>query len=179
MGLAGLVALAGRIGAAESPPSAPVDPNRTVQGGSRAEFRETLHARADPGLPAYVPAHGVTEKLVVMGTDTMADLMNLWIAGFRRFHPQADFLLEAKGSLTGAAPLTEGRSDLATFSREMFPSEVEAFKAAHGYAPLQICVALGGYRAPDRTGISVFFVNKNNPIASLTLAQLTPIFSTA
>src|SRR5258708_29898892 len=131
MGLAGLVALAGRIGAAESPPSAPVDPNRTVQGGSRAEFRETLHARADPGLPAYVPAHGVTEKLVVMGTHTMADLMNLWIAGFRRFHPQADFLLEARGPLTGATPLTEGRSDLATFSREMFPSEVEAFRGKH------------------------------------------------
>src|SRR5207302_301719 len=65
------------------------------------------------------------------------------------------------------------------FSREMFPSEVEAFKAAHGYAPLQICVALGGYRAPDRTGISVFFVNKDNPITSLTLAQLAAIYSVA
>ena len=176
------VALSSLAVAAETPaPTAAgaVDPNRTVQGTSRAEFRETLHAKADPSLPAYAPSPSVSGNLIVMGTDTMADLMKIWIADFTRLHPQVAFHLEAKGSLTGAAPLTESRSDLATFSREMFPSEVAAFKAAHGYAPLAIRVALGGYRAPDRTGISVFFVHKSNPIARLTLAQLAAIYSDA
>ena len=165
--------------AAEPPAAAVTDPNRTALGTSRADFRETLHAKADPSLPAYVPATDVTGTLTVMGADTMADLMKIWIAGFNRIHPKITFHLEAKGSLTGAAPLTEGRSDLATFSREIFPAETEAFKAAHGYAPLEIRVALGGYRAPDRTGISIFFVNKANPIGSLTVAQLAAIYSVA
>lgn len=164
--------------AVETPaPSAVSDPNRTVQGTSRAEFRETLHARADPALPAYARAMEVSGTLTVMGTDTMADLMNIWIGEFTRLHPQIAFHLEAKGSLTGAAPLAEDRTDLATFSREMFPHEVELFKAKHGYAPLAFRVALGAYRAPDRTGISVFFVNKANPITRLSLAQLAAIYS--
>src|SRR2546423_4567017 len=96
--------------AARSETSAGDDPNRTVQGGSRAEFRETLHAKADSALPAFVPAADLAGKLTVMGTDTMADLMSIWIAGFSRFQPAIGFQLEAKGSLTGALPLTEGRS---------------------------------------------------------------------
>ena len=159
--------------------AAEVDPNRTVQGGSRAEFREPLHAKADEKIPAYQPAQTLSGDLIVKGTDTMADLMKIWIAGFDAIHPRMKIDLEAKGSLTGAAPLTEGRSDLATFSREMFPAEVAAFRAQHGYAPLAIRVALGGYRAPDRTGISVFFVHKSNPITQLTIAQLAAIYSTA
>ena len=155
------------------------DPNRTVQGGPRSEFRETLHAQADPSIPAYRPGPGSAGRLTVMGTDTMADLMKIWIAGFTRFHSEARFHLEAKGSLTGAAPLIAGQSDLATFSREMFPAEVAAFRAAHGYPPLAVKVALGAYRAPDRTGISVFFVNRENPVAALTLDQLSRIYCDA
>ncbi len=157
--------------------AAEVDPNRTVQGGSRAEFRETLHAKADGNIPAYRPAAQLSGDLIVKGTDTMADLMRIWIAGFNSLQPRVKIDLEAKGSLTGAAPLTEGRSDLATFSREMFPHEMATFLAKHGHAPLAIRVALGGYRAPDRTGISVFFVHKTNPIAQLTMAQLAAIYS--
>jgi phosphate transport system substrate-binding protein len=152
------------------------DPNRTVQGGSRAEFRETLHTRADPLIPSFRAQSLAPSRLRVKGTDTMADLMKIWMAGFTRIYPQVRIELEAKGSLTGAAPLTAGESDLATFSREMFPSEVAAFQAAHGYPPLAIKVALGAFRAPDRTGISVFFVNRENPIASLTLDQLAAIY---
>src|SRR5712675_203231 len=86
--------------------AAAADPNRTALGTTRADFRETLHAKADASLPAYAPAAKVAGTLTVMGTDTMADLMKIWIADFNRIHPGIAFHLEAKGSLTGAAPLT-------------------------------------------------------------------------
>ncbi len=162
-------------GAAE-PPAGSSDPNRTVLGTARDEYQEVLHAHADRNLPRFVPTLGAAGHLVIMGTNTMPDLVNLWTAGYRKFHPQATFQTEAKGSLTGAAPLTEGRSDLATFSREMFPSEVDAFRKKHGYAPLRIRVALGGWRAPDRTGISAIYVHRDNPITRLTLDQLARMF---
>ncbi len=167
------------IGALASEAPGAADPNRTVQGGPRSEFRETLHAQADKNIPAYQPAQTPSGNLIVKGTDTMVDLMKIWIAGFNAVQPRVEIDLEAKGSLTGAAPLTAGQSDLATFSREMFPSEVATFRAKYGYAPLAIRVALGGYRAPDRTTISVFFVNKTNPITQLTMAQLAAIYSDA
>jgi len=170
-----LAALATVTAAAESPPPS-ADPNRTVQGGARNAYRETLQAHADRSLPKFVPTPGAAGRLTIMGTDTMSDLVNFWMAGYKRVHPEADFVFEAKGSLTGAAPLTEGRSDLATFSREMFPAEVEAFRKRYGYEPLAIRVALGGWRAPDRTGISVFFVHRDNPVARLTLDQLTRMY---
>ena len=155
------------------------DPNRTVQGGARDEFRETLHTKADSSLPAYQPVPQLAGSLAVKGTDTMKDLMEIWIQKFTGLYPRVKMDLESKGSMTGAAPLTEGRSQLATFSREMLPFEVENFRNRHGYDPLAIRVALGGYRAPDRTGCSVFFVNKDNPITQLTLDQLAAIYSSA
>ena len=155
------------------------DPNRTVQGGARDEFRETLHAKADASLPAYHPVSELAGSLAAKGTDTMKDLMEIWIQRFTGLYPRVKMDLEAKGSMTGAAPLTEGRSQLATFSREMLPFEVENFRSRHGYEPLAIRVALGGYRAPDRTGCSVFFVNKDNPITQLTVEQLGAIYSSA
>src|SRR5258706_76461 len=82
--------------------AAAADPNRTALGTARADFRETLHAKADAGLPAYSPAAEVAGTLTVMGTDTMADLMKIWIVGFSRRHSKIAFHLEAKGSLTGA-----------------------------------------------------------------------------
>lgn len=154
------------------------DPNRTVQGSGRNDYHESLRSLADPAIPPYQRGAEATGTLTIMGTDTMVNLMNIWMTGFCHLQPKIAFHLEAKGSLTGAPPLIEGRSDLATFSREMFPSEVEAFRAKYGYAPLAIRVALGGWRAPDRTGISVFFVHRDNPITRLTMEQLSAIYGT-
>jgi len=173
-----MLGIAASIPAADGAGSS-ADPDRTVQGGARDEFRETLRARADATIPAYRPGPELVAPLVAMGTDTMADLMKMWIQGFTGLYPKVKMELEAKGSMTGAAPLTEGRSQFATFSREMFPVEVEAFRNKQGYDPLAIRVALGGYRAPDRTACSVFFVHKDNPITGLTMEQLGAIYSSA
>jgi phosphate transport system substrate-binding protein len=53
-------------------------------------------------------------------------------------------------------------------SRDWKPSEIDAFKAKHGYAPTVVPVALD---------MLVVFVHKDNPLASLSLQQVDAIFS--
>lgn len=52
-------------------------------------------------------------------------------------------------------------------SRQMKREEIAAFEAKYGYKPTEIKVALDAV---------AFFVNKNNPIQALTLAQIDSIF---
>src|SRR5258708_39451487 len=75
--LAGLAALAARAGATENLSSSPADPNRTVQGGSRAA--ETI--------PAYTPQGALTGELHAMGTDVMDTLTLAWLEIFRKAPP--------------------------------------------------------------------------------------------
>ena len=152
--------------------------NQTIQGGTPEQFRETLHARVDPAIGAYLPGAKLAGELSSIGTDTLDDLMKFWRADFARRQPRITLRIESKGSMTAEPALRAGQSQLAPESRELFGYEIERFKQAHGYPPLAIRVALGSYRAPERSGTVAILVNRNNPISRLTLAQLAAIFTT-
>ena len=137
--------------------------------------REVLVAHADPALPSYVPGVQVEGHLVSFGTDTMNDLMKLWIAGFKQRQPKIEIELQSQASMSVPASLTAGAAQLSPLSRELNPAEVEAFRAKHGYAPTEIAVALGSYRTPTRTVALTFYVNDANPIQKLTLTQLDAV----
>lgn len=139
---------------------------------------ELLRAPADPLLPHYHPAPQLHERLTSIGTDTMDTLMKLWIAGFRALQPGVTIDLHSKASMSVPAALTAGAAQLAPLSREMNPAEIESFRAAHGYAPTEIAVALGSYRTPTRTVALTFYVNDENPITRLSLDQLDAIWCT-
>jgi phosphate transport system substrate-binding protein len=140
--------------------------------------RESLVSPAAPSLPHYVPAKPLQARLVSFGTDTMDDLMKLWIAGFHQSQPGVDIVLQSKASLSVPAALTAGTAQLAPLSREFNPAELDAFRAKHGYAPTEIAVALGSYRTPTRTVALTFYVNDANPLQKLTLDQLDAIWCT-
>jgi phosphate transport system substrate-binding protein len=152
--------------------------NLTVQGGTPEQFRETMHAQIEPTMARYVPVPGLSGELSSIGTDTLDDLMKFWRAGFAQRQPHVKLQIESKGSMTGEPALRAGQSQLAPESRELFGYEIERFKQAHGYAPLAVKVALGSYRAPERSGTVAILVNRSNPINRLTLAQLAAIFTT-
>ena len=139
---------------------------------------ETLKAPADPGLPHYVSTPSASGHITSVGTDTMDDLMRLWIAGFRQHQPAIVLDLESQASMSVPAALTAGVAQLAPLSRELNPSEVEAFRAKHGYTPTEIAVALGSYRTPTRTVALTFYVNDANPVAQLDLKQLDAMWCT-
>src|SRR5229473_3285365 len=139
-------------------------------------FKETLRAKADTRLPAYKPAKALSGELTSIGTDTMENLMKLWIEDFTKLYPRMTIKMEAKGSLTAEPALTEGRADIAPLSRELLPSELEHFRKKFGYDPLIVRVALGSYRTPSMTVALTFFVHVSNPISKLNFAQLDAVY---
>ena len=128
----------------------------------------TAQVPVDPALPSYQRVGGVAGTLTSLGSETLSNLLTLWAEGFRVLYPHVAIQIEAKGS--GAAPpaLTAGTTQLGPMSRAMKPSEQEAFAQRYGYPPTAIPVAL------DAIAI---VVHKDNPLTSLTLAQLDAIFS--
>jgi phosphate transport system substrate-binding protein len=124
--------------------------------------------KVDPALPAYRPVSGVTGNLSSVGSDTLNNVMTLWAETFNKFYPSTRVQIEGKGSSTAPPALIAGTAQLGPMSREMKASEVDQFEKKYGYKPTAI-----------RTSVDALavFVNKDNPIKCLTLAQVDAIFS--
>jgi phosphate transport system substrate-binding protein len=123
---------------------------------------------ADPKLPDYQPQPGVSGALSSIGSDTLNNLMTFWAESFRKLYPSVKVQVEGKGSSTAPPALIAGTAQLGPMSREMKAAEVDAFEKKFGYKPRAVAVALDGLAV---------FVNKDNPIKSLTLEQVDAIMS--
>ena len=122
----------------------------------------------DRSLPHYHKASGVSGNLSSVGSDTLANLMTLWAEDFKRIYPNVNVQIQAAGSSTAPPALTESTSNFGPMSRKMKDKELEAFEKKHGYKPTAIPVAI------DALAV---FVNKDNPIKGLTMAEVDAIFS--
>ena len=128
----------------------------------------SLSADVDARLPDYVRASGVSGNLSSIGSDTLNNLMTLWAEEFARFYPNVNVQIQGAGSSTAPPALTEGTAMLAPMSRPMRQSEIQEFEARHGYQPTELPVAV------DMLAV---YVNRDNPIVSLSLPQIDAIFS--
>lgn len=122
------------------------------------------------------PQQELRGSIRIVGTDTMKELMDRWIAGFTAIHPGVHIELAAKGALTAAPALSDGSADLATLGREFTPSEIAGFHAQRHYDPTGIRVAIGSYDISGKTVALAFFVNRSNPITKLNFQQLDAIY---
>lgn len=125
----------------------------------------------------YTPQGGLGGELHSMGTDVMDTLMLAWLEIFRKAHPQVEATMEARGANTAFPGLLSGASHLAPLSRAASAGELAAFTKKFGYPPTEIRVTLGTY---DTFGLSppiVIFVHRDNPLSTLTLAQLEEIYA--
>jgi len=122
----------------------------------------------DPGLSSYTKVQGLRGTLNAAGSDTMLELQTLMAEEFRKLYPQVKIQVEGKGSSTAPPALIEGTVQLGDMSRKMKNKELDAFESEFGYPPTRFDVAL------DTLAV---FVNKDNPIESLTLPQVDSIFS--
>ncbi len=125
-------------------------------------------AAADSALPMYQKASGVSGNFSSVGSDTLNNLMTLWAEEFKRNYPNINIQIQGAGSSTAPPALTEGTANFGPMSRLMKDEEVQAFERKHGYKPTAIGVAI------DALAV---FVNKDNPIKGLTIAQVDSIFS--
>ena len=138
----------------------------TVCAGTMVLSAQAL--RVDAGLAAYAKVSGVSGSLSSVGSDTMNNMMTLWAETYRKNYPNVKIQIEGKGSGTAPAQLTAGTSQIGPMSRPMKPAEFDAFELKYGYKPTELRTSY------DALAI---YVNKDNPITQLTLAQVEAIFS--
>ena len=124
--------------------------------------------RVDAGLPAYQRVSGISGSLGSIGSDTMNNMMTLWAETFRKMYPNVKVQIEGKGSSTAPPALIAGTSQFGPMSRAMRATEIDQFELKYGYKPTQL--------ATSYDALAVY-VNKDNPIAKLSLAQVEAIFS--
>lgn len=124
--------------------------------------------KLDDTLPAYQPVPGISGKLTSIGSDTLNNLMTYWAEEFQKFYPNVRIEVEGKGSSTAPPALISGTAQLGPMSRKMKAEEIDAFEKKYGYKPRLIGVAI------DALAV---YVNKDNPIQSLTMQQVDAIFS--
>jgi phosphate transport system substrate-binding protein len=122
----------------------------------------------DAALPAYKKVSGVSGSLSSVGSDTMNNMMTLWAETFRKMYPNVKVQVEGKGSSTAPAALIAGVAQFGPMSRAMRVTELDQFEAKYGYKPTELRTAY------DALAV---YVNKDNPIGKLTLAQVEAVFS--
>ena len=128
----------------------------------------TEQLKVDANLSDYVKVQGVAGNLNSVGSDTLNNLMTFWAESFRKHYPNVNIQIEGKGSSTAPPALIEGTSQLGPMSRKMKDKEEQAFEAKFGFKPTVIGVAL------DSLAV---YVNKDNPVEKLDLAQVDAAFS--
>ncbi|MBI4878403.1 MAG: PstS family phosphate ABC transporter substrate-binding protein [Planctomycetes bacterium] len=121
-------------------------------------------------LPKYEKVEGLELKgtLDSVGSDTMINLMTYWAEGFARYYPGVKLQVEGKGSSTAPPALIEGTAHFGPMSRAMKATEIDEFEKALGYKPTCLRTCL------DALAV---FVNKDNPIESLSLEEVDAVFS--
>jgi len=109
------------------------------------------------------------EKITVenKGSDTMVNLALAWAEEYQKTKSDVIISVTGGGSGTGIAALINGTVDIANASRQMKDIEYEN-ALSNGKNPNEIIVA--------RDAIAII-VNPNNPIDSLTLKQISDIYS--
>ncbi len=129
---------------------------------------QAQRVEGDAGIPAYQKVSGISGSANSIGSDTMNNLMTLWLEGFRKYYPNVKIQVEGKGSSTAPPALIEGTAQFGPMSRPMKASEIDKFEEHFGYPPTALRTSM------DALAI---FVNKDNPIAGLSLPQVDAIFS--
>ena len=124
--------------------------------------------KVDPAIAAYQKTSGVSGNINSVGSDTMNNMMTLWAESFTKLYPNIKVQVEGKGSSTAPPSLIAGTSQFGPMSRAMKSTEIDQFEQKYGYKPTQLRTSY------DALAV---YVNKDNPIEKLTLAQVDAIFS--
>ncbi|HEY2904055.1 MAG TPA: phosphate ABC transporter substrate-binding protein [Polyangia bacterium] len=114
-----------------------------------------------------VPSMASAGTLTVKGSDTMVVLGQRWAEAYMKRHPETSIQVTGGGSGTGISALINGTTDICEASRNMKDAEKKQL-LEKGAVATEIPVA--------KDGLSVY-VNSNNPIKELTMAQLKDIFT--
>ena len=100
------------------------------------------------------------------GSDTLLNVAQAWAEAYAAVNAKVAVAVTGGGSGTGISAMINGTVDIANSSRKMRESEIELARE-NGVEPVEFVV---GYDA------LAVYVHEDNPIESLTLAQLKGIY---
>jgi phosphate transport system substrate-binding protein len=121
-------------------------------------------AACGSGAPAAGPAKTVIQN---KGSDTMVNVAQVWAEEYRKVASNVEVEVSGGGSGVGLAALLKGAVDIANASRDIKPSEVEQASKNTGKQPVGFTVGF------DALAV---YVHKDNPLAEITLEQLSDIY---
>ena len=150
---------------------------RTEHVSARAKKVFYTHPWDLSALPDYKPQQAVSGTIREWGSNYPADsdLNKYWIDEFHKSEPNVKFDVNMRTALESAAALATGVADIAA-CRDFTFSDEELFERAHNHPPVRITVATGSFDVPGWSPALAIVVNKENPIAQLTMRQLDDIF---
>jgi phosphate transport system substrate-binding protein len=111
---------------------------------------------------------GAAEAISVKGSDTLLPLGQRWSEDYMNANPGTVIQVTGGGSGVGIAALINGTTDICEASRPIKPGEIDKLKERFNSAGVEIPVA--------RDGLSVY-LNEDNPVKELSLAQLKDIYT--
>jgi phosphate transport system substrate-binding protein len=107
------------------------------------------------------------EMVTMKGSDTMLQVGQRWAELYMKAHPEVTIQVTGQGTGTGIAALIDGTTQICQASRPLKDAERESIKTKRMVDAMETPVAL------DALAI---YVNKDNPITSLTIEQAGKIF---
>lgn len=110
---------------------------------------------------------GLAPAIQNKGSDTIVNLALAWAERYQVIDPSVGIAVTGGGSGTGIAALINGTVDIANASRKIKDDELQSAQA-NGVMPVEHVIA--------RDAIAII-VHLDNPINSLTLAQISDIYA--
>lgn len=130
------------------------------------------------GIAPYKPEAEAIGTIRISGTP-LDNLIGTWANDFKNFHKRARFTTYLTNTSQAMAGIVQGTADIGVMGHRTWLESRRAFREVHGHDPLEIRFAKGSYDDPKgSTPGLVFFVHKDNPLASLTIEQIDGIFGT-
>ncbi len=105
----------------------------------------------------------------------MRNLVDLWSAGFQRFHPAATLEYHMWGTSSGIPSLFNGSGDIAILGEEILPDAAKAFERFKGYPPTAVQLMTGSIDIRNFDYAQQVFVHRDNPLDRISLTQLDGI----
>ncbi len=117
--------------------------------------------------PATSTTSTVSGSFKIIGSNTVTPLSSVWAEDFMKLHRGVSIAVSGPGSGAGIAALIDSTTDICQSSRLITSKEIEQAKAKN-VTPYEIQVA--------SDALSVV-VHPSNPVSSLTIAQLSAIYT--
>ena len=127
-------------------------------------------------MPDYKPRQELSGTIRIRGDYHQRAMLKNWEAGFREYQPHIVFDDELTSTVHGIPALVFGLADIALLGREIAPLENLSFRRMFKYDPTEIVTATGSYDTPYQAFALGIFINRNNPLARLSLLQAAAIF---